>query len=824
MARAITSLISAVALLALVPTSAFPHASDLALPGKKLMVKTDKPGKEKFVFKSGKGLAFVPGDPRTDGATLLVRGVGPDGGKTGAIQLDETLWTVIGKEPDKVKGYKYIDKEGTRGGVTKILFKLGTLGITAKGANWAWTVDGEQLEVWVHLRIGDVTALENERYCSRFLPAHLSTNEIGFIKGKGAEALAGCPSQVCGNLEGEIGEECDDGNLADDDGCNADCTLGPCVGPSYDSTFETIQAVIFDSPVYSCTNSLCHDADSPAGSLELTDGNSYANLVGVPSANSGDNKVRVQPGDKDLSFLFEKLSAATLGTPLNGGSAMPNGATPLTEDHLEAVRLWIHGGASEDASVAGTAELLDGCLPDPTPLTIPPPDPPGAGVGAQFWSNPWDLPAQSEDEVCFATYYDLTATSLVPESAKVPCPLVCENDPLRPCATPADCLGGAACTNFAPTNTSGECFRYHKQSLHQDPQSHHAFIRIYLGAALEDDAAWGDWTYKFQDPSNPLESQTCDPTAVDPATGLNLGCSTDRQSGVACLGFGPGDLSNNPGQGLTGSGTTPTFTGAGVPVFEQEFADGVYSILPMTGILVWNSHAFNLTSQDTTMSIYENLEFAAPADQLYQVQPIFDSGSIFIQNVSPFETREYCRTWTAPQGTRLFLLTSHTHQWGVQWRTWGPPNTPCTLPGSQTCPHSRTDAPLYLSTEYSDPLNQYHDPPLEYDDPDDEDRTFLYCSVFDNASTPLSPPLKLQSTSPVGPPPFAGVGGPCSDALVACVNGAEPGLLCDGDDSMCDSFPGAGDGVCDACPVRGGVTTADEMFILQGAYYVVPVP
>ena len=30
-------------------------------------------------------------------------------------------------------------------------------------------------------------------------------------------------------------------------------------------------------------------------------------------------------------------------------------------------------------------------------------------------------------------------------------------------------------------------------------------------------------------------------------------------------------------------------------------------------------------------------------------------------------------------------------------------------------------------------------------------------------------------------------------------------------------FPG--DGECDACPLRGGVTTEDEMFILIGAYF-----
>ncbi len=34
----------------------------------------------------------------------------------------------------------------------------------------------------------------------------------------------------------------------------------------------------------------------------------------------------------------------------------------------------------------------------------------------------------------------------------------------------------------------------------------------------------------------------------------------------------------------------------------------------------------------------------------------------------------------------------------------------------------------------------------------------------------------------------------------------------------------AGDlaGICDACPLRGGVTTEDEMFILLGAFYIVP--
>ena len=133
---------------------------------------------------------------------------------------------------------------------------------------------------------------------------------------------------------------------------------------------------------------------------------------------------------------------------------------------------------------------------------------------------------------------------------------------------------------------------------------------------------------------------------------------------------------------------------------------------------------------------------------------------------------------------------------------------------------------MYLSTQYTDPLNLYFDPPLAYDSPDVEDRTFLYCSLYDNHSTPTSPPLSRQSTA-VDPPLVFGLplgpGGPCSDAEVQCVGGPQSGQNCLGDDSFCDSSPGAGDGDCDACPVRGGVTTTDEMFILQGAYYVVPL-
>ena len=56
----------------------------------------------------------------------------------------------------------------------------------------------------------------------------------------------------------------------------------------------------------------------------------------------------------------------------------------------------------------------------------------------------------------------------------------------------------------------------------------------------------------------------------------------------------------------------------------------------------------------------------------------------------------------------------------------------------------------------------------------------------------------------------------CEPDERACFGGPNQGTACEGDDSIC----GEG-GVCDACPVWGGVTTEEEMFGILGAYYVI---
>jgi len=52
---------------------------------------------------------------------------------------------------------------------------------------------------------------------------------------------------------------------------------------------------------------------------------------------------------------------------------------------------------------------------------------------------------------------------------------------------------------------------------------------------------------------------------------------------------------------------------------------------------------------------------------------------------------------------------------------------------------------------------------------------------------------------------------------VACAEG-RIGAPCAGasDHATCDTEPGSGDGICDACAITGGTTTDDEMFVLLG--------
>jgi hypothetical protein len=633
-----------------------------------------------------------------------------------------------------------------------------------------------------------------------------------------------------------VGEACDDGDLDPDDGCANDCQSSACQGDAFASTFEAIQQVVLDG--YGCTSDLCHgNPDHPSG-LHLLPGtdpsaldqNYETLLTAAPNEKYGYAHFVVE-GDSKSSLVYQalwkKLNCGAAGEPAEcavldaeGVLGMPVGGD-LTPTQLEAIALWIRGGAPKDLVVAGTADKLDACLPPADPLKIDPPPPPGAGNGVQLVSSAWSLPKHSENEVCFPVYYDFTQTALVPQDQQIDCPY-----------------------DFGPLNTGNKCFRWHEQFLLQDPQSHHSIIHIYTGQYGVDHASWGDWTYKMNALDDPLNGQTCDPLAVDPATGQNVGCSGNPVRNAACLSYGPPDFNLGGFGGDSGAGTAPQISGSQETHYDQKLADGVYSVLPMKGIVVFNSHAFNLTEGDTTMNQYLNLSLAGPNDRQFQSEQIFDADDIFIQDVPPYEAREYCATYTIPDNAKLFWLSSHTHRHGVRWRAWGPPNGSCSSgaacdppcdPGADGCtctPTPGTCAPpgpagddrlMYYSTVYNDPVQLSIDPPLPFSGTAN-DRRFLFCALFDNGSTPTSPAVKRQSTSPSTPFLF---GGPCEDAVKSCISPdpAKHGVLCASQpdpDRFCDSGPGTFDGYCDACPLKGGFTTEDEMFIQLGNFFVEP--
>lgn len=763
--RAVRAVAVAVALGMAAPALA--HVQRLPVSGKKLVLKTHR-GADKQVFSFGvvkDPLVTMVHDPRIEPTRLLVMGDGPNGGRTGLITLDPAKWEGVGTPPGS-KGYKYIDPTGSRGGVRKVLMRPGAIMISAKGPNWPWALDGTQQRVSVYFGI------EDEWYCAAFTTAEMRKNDDGQLLAAAAPPPASCPLQICGNGTVELGEECDDGNLDDGDGCTTECTIDECGGQTFASTWEAIQQRVFADG--GCTNLICHGASPGQGELDLRPENAHAQLVNHPSSPISPLD-RVEPGDESLSFLYHKLAAATLPAqyPSVPGSPMPSGLPPLSTDLLEAVRLWIRAGAPATGVVEGTAPLLASCLPPTTPQKIPRPAAPAANDGIQLVQPPYPLAPQSEREICMPTYYDFTG--LVPESALFDC-------------------------GVTVNNPSGKCFRWHRQVLAQDPQSHHSIIRIYTGAYPVTDPGWGRWTYK----GGPNAGQSCDPTAVGP-NGLNEDCAGDVRNSPGCVFFiGPRDWSAQ---------TSPSFSGSQEPLYQQEFADGVYSTLPLSGVVMWNSHAFNLTGTPTTMEQYLNMYFAAPADQQYPAQAIFDDQSIFVMTVPPFETREYCRTRTLPVNTRLFHISSHMHKRGVLWRTWGPPNATCT-PGPSCQPNA--GPPIYLSTDYTDPIQLYFDPPMVLTG-SAADRTFKYCAKYDNGASDITK-VKRFSTSPVTPGIIPG--GPCDVSETRCIGGPKHNQLCNGNHAFCDSSPGAGDGDCDACPLRGGVTTEDEMFIWLGTYYV----
>ena len=87
-------------------------------------------------------------------------------------------------------------------------------------------------------------------------------------------------------------------------------------------------------PVFDQNCVSCHPA---SGNLDLTAGNSYANLVNVNA--SGYSGKRVVPGDSEQSILFKKIDGSSAY-----GSNMPLGGS-LSQMEINLIKKWIDEGA-----------------------------------------------------------------------------------------------------------------------------------------------------------------------------------------------------------------------------------------------------------------------------------------------------------------------------------------------------------------------------------------------------------------------------------------------------------------------------------------------
>jgi hypothetical protein len=539
----------------------------------------------------------------------------------------------------------------------------------------------------------------------------------------------------------------------------------PSCGQEFSSTYDAVQRGIFDRQCIGC-----HAGDTPSGNLDLSAGNSYDAIFQQPS--SGSDLLLVRAGSRSESQLWLKVAAwSDENIILTGGTAMPP-AAGLDAESIELLRFWIQNGAPESGTIEGTAERVAGCFPDPEPMQILPLEPPEEGVGVQLVMPNYNLPKATELEVCFCTFENFCDE--IPEEYK---------------------------------SSDGKFFYYDRREIRQNTNSHHLLIQapnaILSGDDDVDPSEFDGWTCN----GGPSHGEVCDPHGEACGDGF---CQTPVVSTTACGGYAPGN-------GII----TSSFAGTQQPQSLVDLHEGVYARAPCEMPVCWNSHAFNLTNQDTVMNARMNYRFAA--DRVYLSRGTSVPGGFAIvqlmsQGAKAYTKKTMCWSRTLPRGARVTSFSSHTHQRGE--RSWW------TMPDGETV--------IYDNRVYNDPPQFSFAEPLEFDSAADADRTLEFCITYNNGVDDEGNPNPETVTraSRIA----YGIGGPGSTGPglcepYACVNdGADFSIDCDdgvrnqkGDDAICDTTPGAGDGYCDACSIMGGVTTENEMGQGSIQYFVVAV-
>jgi hypothetical protein len=560
----------------------------------------------------------------------------------------------------------------------------------------------------------------------------------------------------------------------------ADAGASGCV--TFNGSFEAIQKIIFEK--HGCTADSCHGS-AKVGGLDLRADVAWENLVDAKSSNS--KYARVQPGTAVESFLYLKLlAAAKPGSVQIGGSPMPVGAAPLSEKELEAVQLWILKGAPKTGTVADQTKgidvgsLLDACLPAAGPVKAKPLEPPAANEGVQLIMPQNLLKAASEVEHCTPFAFDFT--NKVPAQFK---------DVAR---------------NVMFINGS---------HVRQDPQSHHLVLwnpAKPLDSVAADDPEWtcrgGANNGKHCNAQNGSadcgELGVCagktTPGSLCGIDTLAFGSGTLDDIVAGLFGLGPKPLSLDELLGfagiIAGSGMPTQIANAQAPQQDLPPIAGVYSELPLSGILWFNSHSFNLTQQDTVLEGRVNYYYATKLEREMRGVTDYTANNI-ADGQPPFTRKTYCSTHEVPENYSLAMLTGHTHRRGEHfWVT------------------DATGKKIYENFSYSDPEYKKYEPWVDYTSPDPAARTLEFCATYNNGlKQDGSPDINMVTRLSRLPERSK----TCTP--VACVAGKVAAACAT--DRDCDSASGKGDGDCDACPILAGQTTENEMFVLE-PWYVLP--
>lgn len=137
----------------------------------------------------------------------------------------------------------------------------------------------------------------------------------------------------------------------------------PPPGANFNPTFSEIQANVFTP---TCATANCHSGGAPAAALNLEAANSYAQMIGIPSAQDPGVQL-VNPGNPNASYLITKLE----GPGASGGVMPPVGALPQVD--IDVIRQWITDGAIDDTVVVLDPIRVTTLSPLPgASLTAPP--------------------------------------------------------------------------------------------------------------------------------------------------------------------------------------------------------------------------------------------------------------------------------------------------------------------------------------------------------------------------------------------------------------------------------------------------------------------